>query len=465
MPHNSKLLFLNINLKTQRGQALLALLVLLTIGAGAAFYTLVRPANSAIEKDKITAAALAQAKEALISYAVSDNNRPGSLPCPDLITNMPGNTPNDGTTDLYAGNECPGFIAGSNVYLGRLPWRTLGLPDLRDGSGERLWYAVSRDFARNPTCMTPSVPGCPLNSDTLGQLTVTGVAPVSNVVAIVFAPGTALGNQTRDAAGANTASNYLEGENVNGNNSIFTAQENSSTFNDELLAITNRDLMPAVEQRVAREMISLLNQYRAATATSPLYPGGIYPWADLDNGLSNGTAGAAYNRNRFPCSTIVGPPSGALPVNWNTLVPSSTPPTSTPALPNWLTNGCWATGWTSLIYYAVARNRLETGGAICTTCSATSLSVTNPSSRVGTVCTTSSPPVCTMQVITPGNADLVLITPGAATASRASGWPTAFSTITLYFEDTENSDNNNSNDNYTVPASTNYDRDRIYVVR
>ena len=26
---------------------------------------------------------------------------------------------------------------------GRLPWKTLGLPDLRDGHGERLWYAVS----------------------------------------------------------------------------------------------------------------------------------------------------------------------------------------------------------------------------------------------------------------------------------------------------------------------------------
>ncbi len=27
--------------------------------------------------------------------------------------------------------------------LGRLPWKTLGLPDLRDAFGERLWYAVS----------------------------------------------------------------------------------------------------------------------------------------------------------------------------------------------------------------------------------------------------------------------------------------------------------------------------------
>ena len=75
--------------------------------------------------------------------------------------------------------------SGSNVYIGRLPWRTLGLPDLRDSSGERLWYAVSRQFARNPTCM----PNCPLTSDTLGQLTVTGIAPATNVVTSNFCCG------------------------------------------------------------------------------------------------------------------------------------------------------------------------------------------------------------------------------------------------------------------------------------
>ena len=248
---------------TQRGQTLL-LLVILIVGAGAVFYSFIGLSGSAIERDKITAAALAQAKDALIGYAASDNNHPGSLPCPDLMTNQSGNTPNDGTTDLYAGIECPGYVASSNVYLGRLPWRTLGLPDLRDGSGERLWYAVSRDFARNPSCL----PNCPLNSDTLGQLTVTGVAPASNVVAIIFAPGTSLGTQLRNAAGENTASNYLEDENANGNNSTFTTQASSTTFNDRLLALTNGDLMPAVERRVAREMISILQQYKAATATS-----------------------------------------------------------------------------------------------------------------------------------------------------------------------------------------------------
>ena len=437
---------------TQRGQSLL-LMVIMVIGFGAAFYTFVGVTSSAIERDKINTAVLAQARDALIGYAASDDNRPGSLPCPDLITNVSGNTPNDGTTDLYSGNECPGFVAGSNVYLGRLPWRTLGLPDLRDSSGERLWYAVSREFARNPWCL----PNCPLSSDTLGELTVTGVAPASNVVAIIFAPGISLGAQVRDAASENTASNYLENENADGSNATFTTQASSTTFNDRLLAITNTDLMPAVERRVARDMIAILQSYKAATATSPTYPGGVYPWADRSDGGSN-----TWNHNRFPCGT-------ALPVNWDTTVPASSPSTKTPSLPSWLKNGCTnpVTGWTSVVYYAVATNRLENGGAACTNCSDATLTVTNASSRVADLCPTAGT-TCSSAVVSSGSADLLLITPGAATAYPRCGsppcWPTgSFSTITGYFDDAENGDNND--DRYVVPSSTSYNRDHIYIVR
>ena len=251
---------------------------------------------------------------------------------------------------VTSGNECPGYVAASNVYLGRLPWRTLGLPDLRDSSGERLWYAVSRDFAKNPSCL----PNCPLNSDTLGQLTVTGIAPVSNAVAIIFAPGPVLGAQVRSAAGQNTASNYLEGENANGNNPTFTTQASSTTFNDRLLAITNADLMPVVEQRVAREMIAipqcLPGRDRGAI------PGQTLATATVTD-RSQYVAYAAYNRNRFPCNS-------ALPTDWGN--------SGAPALPNWLTNGCLAgsplTGWSAVIYYAVAENRLEGSGSRCSTC-------------------------------------------------------------------------------------------------
>ena len=47
--------------------------------------------------------------------------------------------------------------------VGRLPWRSLGIDQLRDGYGEPLWYVLSRGF-RNP----------PINFGTLGQINYNG---------------------------------------------------------------------------------------------------------------------------------------------------------------------------------------------------------------------------------------------------------------------------------------------------
>jgi hypothetical protein len=241
----------------------------------------------------------------------------------------------------------------------------------------------------------------------------------------------------------NCAANYLESTG-GGNNAQsggpFIQAATSGTFNDRVLAITNADLMPLVEQRVAREMMAILEQYRAAT--------GVYPWSDLSDGNSN----TSYNRPRVPCGT-------AQPTNWGS--------GGVPALPDWLSNGCTnpVSGWTSVVYYAVAQNRLPGGGAGCITCIAVTLSVTNPANQIGDLCVTGSAPfTCTSQVLNAGTADLILITPGAATANRASGWPTTgIGSISGYFDDLENSDNND--ENFVVPTSTNNDRNRIYIVR
>ena len=143
------------------------------MGAATILVSSFSKATLQIERDKKTAEALAQAKEALIGYAINVqfpnsnscyntfthiNNcpRPGELPCPD--------TNNDGSAD-----SC----SNQSDRLGRLPWKTLGLPDLRDGSGERLWYAVSNNFKNNPrgNCYTAGSSGC-LNSDTMGTISV-----------------------------------------------------------------------------------------------------------------------------------------------------------------------------------------------------------------------------------------------------------------------------------------------------
>ncbi len=358
--------------------------------------------NSA--RQERTSSALAQAKDALLGRAASDDNMPGSLPCPD--------TNNDGDEEPISGNVCPN-------YIGRLPWRTLQLPDLRDGSGERLWYALSPDFRKHdPINPTPS----PLNSDTKGTLLVydtNGTSlltqPGYSAVAAIFAPGSPLGPQTRNTvAERNSAANYLDADNGRDNSIVgpgFIAGNKSDVFNDRLLFITTKELMPLVEQRVAGVVKVALDTYYATN--------GYYPWADLmgasieynsDYGLSRGWLPKDASSNSG--STHPNPP------NW---VPGS--------LPSWFDGNQWYT----LIYYSVARN-YTSWPADCSSC---------------------------------GNPTLIVNgTDGTRVLFFMPGTPIGTLTRTInnlsdYLEDPANNDNP-GNDSYSTPASTAFDRDRLY---
>jgi hypothetical protein len=370
-----------------------------------------------------TARTLARVKDALIGWSASrtptvanPNARPGELPCPDTDNN--GYAENDDNNDGVDEASC---AAGA---IGRVPWRTLGIPEPKDSAGETLWYAISGNFRiyRNAA---PNIYTSPITSDTLGTITVhqdsTANTITSQAIAVIFAPGAAVGTQDRSTTATMSctapsgtyfrnqcASNYLEatggGNNAQTGGPFIQAQP-SSTFNDRLLVITNADLMPIVEQRVAREMRSLLESYQGTA--------GVYPWADISNG--NSTVG--YNRGRFPCGTTT------LPDRWGNDDPL------TPTLPHWLRNGCGVNGWAAVIYYSAAQDRLQAG--LCTTCTSARLSVNGSPTTY-----------------------LILLTPGAATGVRT--W------VSGYFEDAENSGNND--DIYVTPTSTAYNRDRIYTV-
>ncbi len=256
---------------SENGLVALAMIVLLLlIGA----YFMLGSLNFAavrVDRDHATNESLLRAKEALIAYAASDSNRPGELPCPDVN--------NDGSSlpiDDYAGSNCVSLI-------GRLPWKTLGLPDLRDDAGERLWFALSNDFHANGSV--------PLNSDTAfrggnSSLAITGQQSVGNLIAIVFAPGAPLVRQdaavmqNRSAAGVLTASNYLDFANSESNsdtNRIFVSGAKSATFNDRLMPIHSDDIMWLVERRAGRELAQKLRDHYVAweSATGE----GFYPWA------------------------------------------------------------------------------------------------------------------------------------------------------------------------------------------
>lgn len=176
--------------RPMRGAALMLALLLLACLA-ASFTAMGLAARTAALRERATERALAQAREALIAYAadrpITAAVGPGYLPCPDL----------DG--DGWAESTC-GSLDGSSgqaARLGLLPWKTLGLPDLRDGAGERLWYAVSTKYKGLLNCAASSACVDMTPPHALGTITVRapdgraihdGTAS-TGAVAVILAPG------------------------------------------------------------------------------------------------------------------------------------------------------------------------------------------------------------------------------------------------------------------------------------
>lgn len=286
----------------QRGAALMLMLVIMVMGISAVLISSLNANRLKNTRQEATSAALARAKEALIGYAAkvhisnssaANQPRPGDLPCPDAD--------NDGDAESWCGNASGS--TGQTARIGRLPWKTLGLPDLRDGSGERLWYAVSNNFKNNyrTTCTSPGQTGC-LNSDTAGTISIftpdgTRLHDGGNstgAIAVVIAPGDALQRQDglqqdRGTANINIASNYLDIATISGNtedNANFIDGSSSNGFiqgrikdgngniilNDQLLAISQESIMRPVQKRVAAEVRLCLEYYASDN-------NGRYPWA------------------------------------------------------------------------------------------------------------------------------------------------------------------------------------------
>lgn len=271
----------------QRGAALMVMLVIIVMGGIALLVGSLSRPGLQIARDQKTTVAIAQAKEALIGHAVTNTDYPlGNLPCPD--------TDNDGISDAGGSNNCP-------VYIGRLPWKTLGLPDLRDAAGERLWYTLSRNVRRYSSVR-------PINSDTAGTLDITGTYTAAGLMAIVFAPGANVGSQRRSesqtAACATTgdtrkeslcAANYLEGSNANPSpgsapNQDYQSSNVSLPFNDQPVSISRDQLFLAVEKRVGNEIKKILNTYYLAWGSFPF----AAPFADPSTSSFTGQA-ATYN--------------------------------------------------------------------------------------------------------------------------------------------------------------------------
>lgn len=406
------------SLSKQKG---IVLLLFVTVLATAAAAVTIKALNSTgtnnqIARDKITAAALAQAKDALIGYAITygdthPGNVHGYLPCPDQAGGNP-----EGSAEPSCGSQ--------NVsQLGRLPWATLDLGPLRSGDGECLWYAVSGTYKNNSKTDL-------MNWDTNGQLQVyasdgtTLLTPADNqAVAVIFAPGSVAPGQNRtlttntSTCGDNyTATNYLDNDTVHGiNNATISSVANAVTqfiagpvkntsgdviVNDRLIVITKDDIFNAMLRRAdfvdpARNPLRIMTQKATECLANYGNRNSVgsddkrIPWASAIS-LSNYGSDASYN-------DIDGRLYGRLPYRVNTsdsatnnliIYPyyqlQSNGLNCYPPASDWTNKYYpWWTNWKDQLFYVVAGAYQPDAGSSpsCGTC----LSVNGSGSYIGIV--------------------------------------------------------------------------------
>jgi len=389
--------------KKQAGAALLLVMLFLLTVASFLFLDKLNSATNTNsvsyqnEYQRVTARALAEAKAALIGYAMTYSEKnpgqpQGFLPCPD----------EDGDGSQPGG---PCGSAGVSV-IGWFPWEDLRTSPLRDGAGECLWYAVSGNYKNNRKSS--------LTSDTNGQFivrdgagnTLMGSDPSASdrAIALIFAPGAPIAPQLRahtpgsatecgssiSADAINQASNYLEflsngtvsinnsngtdpgsaipalsaGDDLPMDPSRFVSASNTTDAdgnllaNDMVVAITPQDFVHAyvrMDKWVADRVRQCLNEYESAIS--------YYPWA----AVLDPVAAPEYDDDpgerfgRIP--SVLLDSGGNWPNDPNALYKcfdytSLAVQTGQPAWSWW-----WWNTWREMVFYAVDADYAPTGTA------------------------------------------------------------------------------------------------------
>ncbi|WP_319241290.1 hypothetical protein [uncultured Propionivibrio sp.] len=146
--------------------------------------------------------------------------------------------------------------------LGRLPWKTLDLPNFRDSAGECLWYAISGRAKNSPKTYQ-------LNWDTQGQLLVQDIAgklqhdtdPHTRPLAVVIAPGRPLSGQelrrtrsSEQCADIGAPDEHLEGidsrwySSTHTGDLVITIGDNAK-FNDRAVWLNATDIFDRIKRR------------------------------------------------------------------------------------------------------------------------------------------------------------------------------------------------------------------------
>ena len=295
--------------ETQRGYALLLMVLLLMGAGGIALAGFTQQARQEAEEQRYehNKRVLREAKQALLMFAynypqTNPGQGPGRLPCPDHD--------NDGLI---------GFPPDCSL-VGRFPWRDDRLNvasnvvtdppyHFRDASGETLWYAVSSAFG-NATAgvVNSSTTGQMITlKDKSGAILYDGTA--AGIAAVIIAPGPIVGrdedndvNSTYEipqlrniAAQQIDPSNYLD--TYNGiDNSVFASdsiadadsfilgpivendpsspQFGTVVVNDQMIIVTADEVIAMAEKAVLQAYKDAINEYRGNLGDD------AYPWLD-----------------------------------------------------------------------------------------------------------------------------------------------------------------------------------------
>ena len=312
---------------TRRGQGgavLLATLALTIVaGAGVLLSRFDGAATLRAREAAVTARALADARRALIGWSVGaglarggEAHAPGVLPFPDRNTDPYGY---DGEADCVTSGLSDRHLIGRLARAGEAspcPDRALGV-ELRDGSGEPLWYAVSRnlvnhrgggasrsaDQPRPPRPQPPAYPWLRLIDangarrdrkrrraarDRRGGHCPGAAAARSDAVGVRARPCPlpGLGHRERRDLGqrrlrrlpgrgrrrerAHALSQAAPARSSSCIRTPATPRPRSDSFNDRIAWITAEELLRAAEARALGEMAVVLERYRSRH--------GAYPW-------------------------------------------------------------------------------------------------------------------------------------------------------------------------------------------
>ena len=329
--------------RRERGVVLLAMLTIVLLAVGAAILSALNSrVYSQIRAQQRTALALAEARDALIGWAVVNPEFPGGMPFPDRN----GDGDYDGRSDCTSVATLPAGGATPDIAIGRLPWLGQTAPcqdatelggltsDLRDGAGERLWYAVSANLLRvgngtalvdprvdwfDPFGLRAAAGEANVAAPAFDWLTVrdaSGAVLSDRVAFVVIAPGAPVFRGDLGASGrvqerpipppppavpptppgpdefldtytvggvtydnADTDGDFIMVPDTGANPD---AQTNLDGFNDRLVYVTVDELLPLLARRVLREVGDTLLTYRALH--------GSYPWPAPFDDTAEGAA-------------------------------------------------------------------------------------------------------------------------------------------------------------------------------